>query len=72
MRLAVNAVAAHPVRLTRVEDAVCGKPQNETTAGMAGKLAIAGAQPLTHNGYKVTLVHNLVKRAVRGKEGPWA
>ena len=72
MRLAVNAVAARPVRLTRVEDAVRGKPQNETTAGMAGKLAIEGAQPLTHNGYKVTLVRNLVKRAVLGKEEPWA
>jgi xanthine dehydrogenase YagS FAD-binding subunit len=72
MRLAVNGVAAHPVRLTRVEDAVRGKPQNETTAGMAGKLAIEGAQPLTHNGYKVTLVRNLVKRAVLGKEEPWA
>ncbi|MGA2403232.1 MAG: FAD binding domain-containing protein, partial [Syntrophobacteraceae bacterium] len=72
MRLVVNAVAAHPVRLTRVEDAVRGKPQNETTADMAGTLAIAGAQPLTHNGYKVTLVRNLVKRAIRGKEEPWA
>jgi xanthine dehydrogenase YagS FAD-binding subunit len=72
MRLVVNAVAAHPVRLTQVEDAVRGKPRNETTADMAGRLAVADAQPLRHNGYKVTLVRNLVKRAVRGKEGPWA
>ena len=72
MRLVVNAVAAHPVRLTQVEDAVRGNPQNETTADMAGRLAVAGAQPLRHNGYKVTLVRNLVKRAVRGKEEPWA
>jgi xanthine dehydrogenase YagS FAD-binding subunit len=72
MRLVLNAVAAHPVRLTQVESAVRGKPQNETTADMAGRLAIAGAQPLTHNGYKVTLVRNLVKRAVRGGEEPWA
>lgn len=68
MRLALNAVAAHPVRLARVEDAVRGKPQNDETAEMAGKLAVSGAQPLQHNGYKVTLVSNLVKRAVRGKE----
>ncbi|MGO9445014.1 MAG: FAD binding domain-containing protein [Thiobacillaceae bacterium] len=72
MRLVVNAVAAHPVRLTQVEDAVPGKPQDETVADMAARLAIAGAQPLTYNGYKVTLVRNLVKRAIRGKEEPWA
>jgi xanthine dehydrogenase YagS FAD-binding subunit len=71
MRLVVNGVAAHPVRLTRVEDAVRGKPQDETTADMAGKLATADAQPLRQNGYKVTLVRNLVKRAIRGKEEPW-
>jgi xanthine dehydrogenase YagS FAD-binding subunit len=72
MRMAVNGVAAHPVRLPRVEEAVRSKPQNETTADMAGRLAIVGAEPLRHNGYKVTLVHNLVKRAVLGKEEPWA
>ncbi len=68
IRLVVNGVAAHPVRLIRVEEAVFGKQRNENTAEMAGSLAISGAQPLRHNGYKVTLVHNLVKRAIRGKE----
>ncbi len=72
MRLVVNAVAAHPVRLTRVEDAVRGKRRDETTAEMAGRLAIEGAQPLAHNGYKVTLVRNLVKRVIRGEEEPCA
>jgi xanthine dehydrogenase YagS FAD-binding subunit len=68
MRLVVNAVAAHPIRLTRVEEAVRGKPQDEATAEMAGRLAIYGARPLRQNGYKVTLVRNLVKRAIRGRE----
>jgi len=72
MRLVVNGVAAHPVRLTRVEDAVRGKSRDEATTEMAGKLAISGAEPLQHNDYKVTLVRNLVKRAIRGKEEPWA
>ena len=72
MSLVVNAVAAHPVRLTRVEDAVRGQPRNETTADLGGRLAVAGAQPLRLNAYKVTLVRNLVKRAIRGKEEPWA
>ena len=68
MRLVVNAVAAHPVRLTHVEEAVRGKPRNEATAEMAGRLAIEGSRPLRHNSYKVTLVRNLVKRAVRGQD----
>jgi xanthine dehydrogenase YagS FAD-binding subunit len=66
IRLAVNGVAAHPVRLTAVEAAVVGKPRNEETAEMAGQLAIQGAQPLQYNGYKVPLLRNLVKRAIRG------
>ena len=70
-RLAVNGVAAHPVRLRHVEDAVRGKPRNEETANMAGQLAIQGAQPLQHNGYKVPLLRNLVKRAIRGGDGTW-
>ena len=71
-RMVLNAVAAHPVRLTLVEDTVRGKAQNEETAEIAGKIAISGAKPLQHNGYKLTLVRNLVKRAIRGKEEPWA
>jgi xanthine dehydrogenase YagS FAD-binding subunit len=66
MRLAMNGVAAHPLRLQTVEAAVLGKPRNEETAEFAGKLAIQGAQPLQYNGYKVPLMRNLVKRAIRG------
>jgi xanthine dehydrogenase YagS FAD-binding subunit len=36
-RIVVNAVAAHPMRLRAVEDAVAGKAQNEETAKMAGE-----------------------------------
>ena len=66
-RIVVNAVAAHPMRLKSVEDAVAGKPRNEATARMAGELAVRGARPLAHNGYKIPLVRNLVKRAIRGQ-----
>ena len=66
-RVVVNAVAAHPMRLTAVEAAIAGKPRNEATATMAGNLAAQGARPLAHNGYKIPLVKNLVKRAVRGE-----
>ena len=66
-RFVINAVAAHPMRLTAVENAIAGKPRNEETAAMAGALAAQGARPLAHNGYKIPLVKNLVKRAIRGE-----
>jgi xanthine dehydrogenase YagS FAD-binding subunit len=66
IRIVVNGVGARPVRLARVEDAVRGRPRNEETAEMAGQLAVEGARPLHHNAYKVPLMRNLVKRAIRG------
>jgi xanthine dehydrogenase YagS FAD-binding subunit len=69
MRLVVNAVAATPKRLKHVEAAVVGKPRNEETAKLAGDLAVQGAAVLKHNGYKVPLMRNLVKRAIRGVPG---
>jgi xanthine dehydrogenase YagS FAD-binding subunit len=68
MRLVVNGVAARPLRLTEVEILVKGKPRTEATAKLAGDLAISGAQPLRFNAYKVPLMRNLVKRAIRGVE----
>ena len=58
-----------PRRLTNVETAIIGKPRNEETADMAGEMAVEGAQTLRHNGYKVPLMRNLVKRAIRGGAG---
>jgi xanthine dehydrogenase YagS FAD-binding subunit len=66
MRLAVGAVAARPLRLANVEAAVAGKARNEETAAMAGELAITGATALRYNGYKIPMMRNLVKRAIRG------
>ena len=68
MRLVVNGVAARPMRLARVEQYVKGKPRNESTAAAAGDMAVEGAQPLRFNAYKVPLMRNLVKRAIRGVE----
>jgi hypothetical protein len=33
-------------------------------------MAVEGAQTLRHNGYKVPLMRNLVKRAIRGTHSP--
>jgi xanthine dehydrogenase YagS FAD-binding subunit len=72
IRLVINAAAARPLRLHAVEAAVVGKPANEQTAQLAGELAVRGAQPLNHNGYKIPLMRNLVKRAIRGtRSGTW-
>jgi xanthine dehydrogenase YagS FAD-binding subunit len=70
IRLVINAAAARPLRLHAVEAAVTGKPRNEQTAQLAGELAVQGAQPLRYNGYKIPLMRNLVKRAIRGG-GTW-
>ena len=69
IRLVVNAVAATPHRLKNVETAIIGKARSEETADMAGKMAVEGAQTLRHNAYKVPLMRNLVKRAIRGGTG---
>ncbi|MEZ5292886.1 MAG: xanthine dehydrogenase family protein subunit M [Vicinamibacterales bacterium] len=71
-RIVVNAVAARPMRLEAVEAFVAGKPRNEETANAAGDLAVQGAVPLNHNAYKIPLMRNLVKRAVRGGDNGWA
>jgi xanthine dehydrogenase YagS FAD-binding subunit len=68
-RVVVGAVACVPKRLKTVEAALVGKPRNEETADMAGKMAILGARTLRYNAYKVPLMRNLVKRAIRGSEG---
>src|SRR5215510_10908299 len=71
LRLAVNAVAARPLRLTAVERAVTGKPRNGATGEMAGELAVSGAVPLQFNAYKIPLMRNLVKRAISGGVVSW-
>ena len=73
IRIAVNAVAARPLRLKMVEDAVRGKPHNAATGEVAGKLAVQGTVPLQFNAYKIPLMRNLVKRAISGvQEAAWA
>jgi len=66
MRLVVNGVAARPLRLQAVEALAQGRPANEATAVAAASLAVQGARPLRFNAYKVPLMRNLVKRAIRG------
>ena len=66
-RFVLGAVAAKPWRLPKVEAAVAGKATRDAAAA-AEDIAAQGAVPLAHNSYKMTLVRNLVKRAILGKE----
>lgn len=65
-RMVVNGVSARPYQLTAVESFLRGKARNQQTAEQAAELAVTGALPLRHNGYKVPLMQALVKRAIRG------
>ena len=64
-RIVVNGVAPYPVRLHAVEQLVSGRTADEATAEEAGELAIEGARALRHNDYKIAMMRNLVRRAVR-------
>jgi xanthine dehydrogenase YagS FAD-binding subunit len=69
-RLVVGGVSARPMRLTDAEDAIRGRARNEETAQIAAEISTRGAVTLRHNAYKIPLMQNLVKRAIRG-EGEW-
>ncbi len=63
--LVCGAVGAVPWRLTAVQAAIRGSTKDEATADKAGKLAADGAKPLNFNHYKIPLMENLVRRAIR-------
>lgn len=70
MRIACAGVQCTPRRLTAVEALVKGRPRDEKTAELAGRAAIEGARPLNFNEFKIPLMENLVKRAVRDAGAP--
>jgi xanthine dehydrogenase YagS FAD-binding subunit len=65
IRLVCGAVQCVPRRLVAVERAIIGSPRNDETAARAGKLAVEGATPLNYNQFKIPLMENLVRRAIR-------
>jgi len=65
-RIVCGAVACVPQRLTSVERALRGQTRSEETANQVAALSTVGARPLNYNHYKLPLMENLVKRAVRG------
>jgi xanthine dehydrogenase YagS FAD-binding subunit len=65
IRIACGGVECVPKRLTVVEEVVKGSARDEETANLAGQSATRGATPLNHNHFKIPLMNNLVKRAIR-------
>jgi xanthine dehydrogenase YagS FAD-binding subunit len=65
VRIVLGGVANVPVRATEAEALVEGRALDEPLLRQAGEVAIAGAQPLAHNRYKLPLVRNLVAQALR-------
>ena len=63
-RIVAGAVQTTPRRLTTVENAIQGQPKNQQTGESVMTLATEGARTLAHNGFKVPLLQNLVKRAI--------
>jgi xanthine dehydrogenase YagS FAD-binding subunit len=63
-RICLNAVYVKPYRVSKAEEAIVGKPIDETSAEAAGSAAVATARPLPHNNYMVHIAKTLVKRAI--------
>lgn len=66
VRLAAGAVECVPRRLEAVENALRGQQRSEALADQVAAIATDGARPLNYNNFKIPLLANLVKRAVRG------
>lgn len=65
IRIACGGVECTPRRLNVVEDVVRGSAQDDDTAAVAGGAASRGATPLNYNHFKIPLMENLVRRAIR-------
>jgi xanthine dehydrogenase YagS FAD-binding subunit len=63
-RVVLGQIAPIPWRSTAAEKALVGKPVGDATTEAAGRAAVAGAEPLSDNGYKVELTATLVRRVV--------
>jgi len=68
--IVLGAVAPGPVRATKAEDVLKGRPIDEGRATEAAEAALADARPLSKNAYKVEIAKTLVKRALLDDSNP--
>jgi len=60
----LGGVAATPWRVPAAEAELVGNPPGPEVFAAAARAAVAGAEPLSQNAFKVTLAHNSVIRAL--------
>ena len=65
-RVVCGAAACVPHRLEAVERLLTGNGRDEALVERAAAAAVEGAKPLNFNGFKIPLLSNLVRRAIRG------
>lgn len=63
-RIVLGSAAPVPYRALEAEKFLVGKPMTAENAAKAGELAMAGAEPLAQNGYKVPLFKVIVRRTL--------
>jgi xanthine dehydrogenase YagS FAD-binding subunit len=68
-RLALGGVAHKPWRAFASEDALVGAPATQETFELAADLALAGAEPLRDNGFKISLARGLIPTTLRELAG---
>ncbi len=68
-RIVLGHVAPTPWVAAQAGTAIAGQSINEETAAKVAEAAVAGATPLSQNGYKVTLARVAVKRALLAAAG---
>lgn len=65
VRIVLGGVANTPIRVLAAEALIENQPLSEDLLRRAGEAAVADAQPLAHNRYKLPLARNLVSQALR-------
>ena len=68
-RLAAGGVAPAPWRLRQSEATLVGRAPAQAAFAAAADLAIVGAEPLAHNGFKIELLRRAVMRALTSVGG---
>ncbi len=64
VRVVLGAVAPTPLRSAAAESLLEGQAPSEDLAMRAAEAALAGATPLSHNGFKLDLLRALISRGV--------
>jgi xanthine dehydrogenase YagS FAD-binding subunit len=64
VRIALGGVGTKPWRARAAEQALIGRPAQRATFEEAAAVALAGAAPATHNGFKIPLAQRTLVRAL--------